>query len=271
MPNFNNSRPLFLSIFSGLLLSFIFPRWDMDLLAWVALVPLFFAIKDQPLHRAALYGFFAGIAFYFCGLSWITVTLVNYGRQPPALSWICLGFLVFYLSGYIALFCYLCKCWSRNNPFYFFILAPFIWTALEYLRSTHSEYGFSWLGLGYSQFQTLPVIQITEFTGVYGVSTLIVAVNAALYYLANACIRRNDTTSFYPVKQRVLVAGSTIGALAICLGFGVSALNSSDSGNPGSSLKIALAQGNIEQKLKWDPLYSQRINQIYRNLTLKAA
>ena len=46
--------------------------------------------------------------------------------------------------------------------------------------------GFPWGLLGYSQHAQLPVIQIAELGGVYGVSFLIVAVNAALAGLADA-------------------------------------------------------------------------------------
>jgi apolipoprotein N-acyltransferase len=101
---------------------------------------------------------------------------------------------------------------------------------------------------------------------------LIVGVNAACYYLIT-CFIRDGKSPHPPVIQRVLVAGSTLAILAVCLGFGVSALHSSDQETPapGAKLKIALAQGNIEQKLKWDPEYSRRIIQTYRDLTLKAA
>lgn len=264
VPNLKNLRPLALSIFSGLLLVSIFPRFNLEAVAWVALVPLFFAIENQSLPRAALYGFLTGVIFYFCGLSWITITLVNYGHQPEALSWVCLGFLVFYLSAYIALFCYLVKGWSAGNPVYFFVLAPFVWTSLEYARSTHSEYGFSWLGLGYSQFLNLPVIQIAEITGVYGISALIVLVNAAMYHLIKAYVFRRGEQSG---RLTLLVSTITVTAAGVCLGYGAHALSV-----PGdrSTLKVALAQGNIDQDRKWNPAYRENINKIYRDLTLKA-
>ncbi|OGW19739.1 MAG: apolipoprotein N-acyltransferase, partial [Nitrospinae bacterium RIFCSPLOWO2_12_FULL_47_7] len=268
MPNLKNLKPLILSIFSGLLLVLIFPRFNLELLAWVALIPLFFAIENQTLPLAALYGFLTGAVFYFCGLSWITITLVNYGRQPEGLSWVCLGFLVFYLSAYIALFCYLAKRLSGGNPFYFFILAPFVWISLEYIRSTHSEYGFSWLGLGYSQFLNLPLIQFASITGVYGISMLIVAVNAAIYLLINTCVFHRGKTNW---PQTILAAGIAIVAVGICFLYGEQALRSSALANRAPTVKVALIQGNIDQNQKWNPLYSERINNIYRDLSLKAA
>ncbi|MBI4385072.1 MAG: apolipoprotein N-acyltransferase, partial [Nitrospinae bacterium] len=309
VPNFKSARPFVLSVLTGVLLILIFPGFDLEPLAWVALVPLFFAIEDQPLPRAALCGLLAGVVFYFGGLSWVTNTLVDYGHQPPALSWLVLGILVLYLSFYVSLFCYLVKRFSRGNPLFFFLLAPPLWTALEYLRSTHPEYGFSWLGLGYSQYATLPVIQVAEWTGVYGISTLIVLVNAAVHYLANVwyfrgsdapassmnppgplCkgeaipasapagggVRSNGTlAASWPGR----VAGVTVFVVCVCLGYGYYVLSGEAPGNaperdgpaPRRPMKIALLQGNIEQGRKWDPAHSGKVWQTYRRLTLEAA
>ena len=83
----------------------------------------------------------------------------------------------------------------EENHIKFFLFAPALWVSLENLRSSHSEYGFSWLGLGYSQFQNLPVIQLAEWTGVYGVSWLILLVNCGLY-LSWKCWRQQKQKEF---------------------------------------------------------------------------
>src|SRR5436189_5988426 len=57
--------------------------------------------------------------------------------------------------------------------------APFLWGAGEWSRG-HLLGRFPWGLLGYSQYLHLNVIQIAELAGVYGVSLVIVAVNAAL-------------------------------------------------------------------------------------------
>ena len=171
-----------MALLSGLLLLFTFPRFDFEILAWGALVPLFFAIQNQPLARATWLGFGAGMVFYFFGLFWVTNTLTNYGNLPLWLSIPVLGLLAAYLSFFVAIFCHLLCRFSSGSTLFFFLLAPPLWTGLEYLRSTHGDYGFSWLGLGYSQYLSGSVIQMADITGVYGVSALIVLVNAALFY-----------------------------------------------------------------------------------------
>lgn len=288
MKNLKESSGYLLSALSGLMLILIFPRFDVEILAWFALVPLFFAIQNQSLGRASLYGFIAGMIFYFFGLIWIADTVVNFGHVPKLLGYLILGLLAAYLSFYIALFCCLVCRWSRGRPLYVFILAPPLWTRLEYIRSTHLEYGFSWLGLGYSQYKSLAVIQIAEYTGVYGVAALIVLVNAALYCLLHAGLAGQD---FRPPKgQTAGIAGVAALALALCLGYGVHALDRYDVAVPGKApstyaerdlaggaaapghppLLVALVQGNIEQDMKWNPLYRSQVMRTYAHLTRKA-
>ncbi|MGY8766637.1 MAG: hypothetical protein ACKVI5_07230, partial [Nitrospinaceae bacterium] len=49
-----------LSLFSGLFLVLIFPQYNLEFIAWFALIPLLFAIQNQPLGTVAARGFFAG-------------------------------------------------------------------------------------------------------------------------------------------------------------------------------------------------------------------
>ena len=251
-----------LSAMSGILLVLIFPRFNFEILAWLAFIPLFSAIESKTPQLAALSGFITGMVFYTSGLSWINNTLINYGNLPQVVSFMVLGLLSAYLSLYTALFCYLITMVCKNNKGVYFLFAPALWTALEYIRSTHSEYGFSWLGLGYSQFLSLPVIQMAEYTGVYGVSWLIMLVNVGFYLTWKSWNGRPDT------NMGVRFLSVTILVLALWVGYGSLALNRTVKG---PSLKVALIQGNIEQAMKWNPVYQKLVMSKYKNLTLKAA
>jgi apolipoprotein N-acyltransferase len=247
---------------SGVLLVLIFPRYNFEILAWFAFIPLFLAIEAKTPQFAALSGFITGMVFYALGLSWINNTLINYGNLPQILSFMVLGILAAYLSFYTALFCYLTRRVCKDNQGLLFLFVPVLWTALEYIRSTHSEYGFSWLGLGYSQFQTLPVIQMAEVTGVYGVSWLIMLVNVGLY-LALKSWKRGPS-----MNMGVRFLSVTMLVLVLWAGYGSFALNRTDKA---SSLTVALIQGNIEQAIKWNPVYQKVVMSKYKELTLKAA
>ena len=57
---------------------------------------------------------------------------------------------------------------------------PITWTAVEWIR-TYFPIGFPWNLLGYAAYQNLTLIQFAEFTGVYGVSALIILFNVVIY------------------------------------------------------------------------------------------
>jgi apolipoprotein N-acyltransferase len=266
--SFKNLRPWALAAFSGMLLVLIFPRFDLEFLAWFAFVPLFIAIQDQPLARSVWLGFTTGMVFYFFGLHWVINTLTNYGNLPLWLGYPTLLLLAAYLSLYLGLFCYLLKRLGRDNSAYFLAFAPLIWTALEWARSTDAHLGFSWLGLGYSQYLTFPVIQGADITGIYGVSALIMLVNATLYLIIKQKLYQNEILPNNGLMVRATALTSTV--LLLWLAYGYWSLSKYDS--PGTkSLKIALAQGNIPQHQKWDSRFREKVFDTYSNLTLKAS
>src|SRR3989449_11333348 len=78
---------------------------------------------------------------------------------------------------------------SRLGRGWGLVAAPGLWVAGEWIRGWLMG-GFPWGLLGYSQHRALSVIQIAEFGGVYAVSLIIVAVNAALASWCVLGIRR---------------------------------------------------------------------------------
>ncbi|MBI4640721.1 MAG: hypothetical protein HY731_08505, partial [Candidatus Tectomicrobia bacterium] len=95
---------LFLALSSGALLALSFPLPDMGYLAWIALVPLFLALKGKSLTQAFWLGEATGVAYYFFALLWITNTMTNYGGLPTSLSLGILLLMSIYLGLFIALF-----------------------------------------------------------------------------------------------------------------------------------------------------------------------
>src|SRR3972149_586550 len=90
MVNCNRMKPLLnnilLTISSAILLTLAFPKYDMWILAWVGLIPLFFVVSRNIRKRVFLWCWFSGSLFYFLTVNWITHTMTQYGSPPLRLS-----------------------------------------------------------------------------------------------------------------------------------------------------------------------------------------
>jgi len=166
---------IFLSILAGLLLVLSFPPFSIDLLIWIALLPLFFAIQATSIRESLNLGAITGLVFFGGTLYWFH-RIFLFGLTS-------LGFIGL-LSLSFAIFCALLKFFQRRaRSLSLMVIAPILWVAVESLRSDHWPLGFPWMQLGYSQFQRIPLIQIASLVGVSGLSYLIVLVNSSLYNL----------------------------------------------------------------------------------------
>ena len=90
-------------------------------------------------------------------------------------------YLIVYLGSYFGFFglafSFLTK---RFNLTEVFLMAPFLWVSLEFIRSNMGFMAHPWPLLGHSQVPYPQVIQIASFSGAYGVSFLIVIINSAV-------------------------------------------------------------------------------------------
>src|SRR6185436_20601655 len=87
--------------------------------------------------------------------------------------------LVAYQSAFVAVFAVVLRRIIMGYGRPALMAAPLVWAATE-LGRTYILSGFPWVLVGYSQTTVLPVAQFASLFGVYGVSMLVVAVNAAL-------------------------------------------------------------------------------------------
>src|SRR5262249_8352540 len=93
--------------------------------------------------------------------------------------------LALYCSLFFPVALFLIRRLERGTALPLVITVPLAWTALEFLRA-HLITGFAWYFLGHSQHAFLPLIQIADLTGVYGITFLVAAVNAILFELLSA-------------------------------------------------------------------------------------
>ncbi|MCX8012146.1 MAG: apolipoprotein N-acyltransferase, partial [Desulfobacterota bacterium] len=173
---------LLLSLISGILLTLSFPKINFSFLAWVGFFPFFLAIENRPPGEAFFLGWLAGIAHFATLLYWVTIAMTNYGGFSLWISTFLLILLSLYLGLYVGIFGGLLSFFRSRYLYVSIFVPPILWVLLEYLR-THLLSGFPWGLLGYSQFRHLYLIQISDLTGVYGVSFLLVLVNVSSYLI----------------------------------------------------------------------------------------
>ncbi|OGS18567.1 MAG: apolipoprotein N-acyltransferase [Elusimicrobia bacterium RIFOXYA2_FULL_40_6] len=251
-----NKVNYFLAVLTGILLFLSFPKTNLSFLAWIAIIPLLFSIQKVKPLKAFFIGLISGIVFYCGYLYWLVPTFIASGE-----SWF-LGLLILllisvYLALYIASFCFVVKYFEFTGIVYSVFCAS-LWVFLEYLRG-HFFSGIPGGILGYTQWNFLPIIQISDIAGVYGVSFLIVLVNAALFKSVKSVNFKSQVSSFIFI--------STVFAACLIYGF----FKLSNTPKPLSQVKISVLQGNIDQYKKWDQRFANEIIDIYDKLAKDTA
>ena len=242
---------------SGLLLFFSFPMHGYGIVAWTALVPLFFALRNATPGGGFRIGFLAGVVAHIGIFYWIVYVVVHYGYLPVYAAIGAMLLLAVYLSLYTACFA-AAVVFLKGKGAPLFLSAPLAWTILEFLRA-HLLTGFPWASLAYSQYLYAKVIQIADITGIYGITWAIVMVNALLYELLSERRQRRR------LWVETAFAGVVIAAILVYGHVRSAEIEAVLEGAP--NLPVALVQGNIEQSVKWDPLYQSQTVDIYGSLS----
>jgi len=173
------------AIVSAILLILAFPGFEYWFLAWVALMPLFFAIEreKESIVRSFLVGWLFGLIFFFGTCWWLTFAPITYAGMP----WLLVYFFMFCAAAVVGIFpgifAALFSILLKRFGSYAILSAPFLWTFTEFLRMWLT--GNNWNAIGYSQAflpwwmkLAFPAnIELASVGGVYlvGFSVLIIA------------------------------------------------------------------------------------------------
>jgi len=273
------------AISSGLLYAFCFAPFNQAWLCWLALTPLLAAIwfsgaeAKRRWRRDLALGYVAGLAFFWTVFFWLRTVTV------PGLVLVGL-----YMAIYFALWSWICGLlrpslrapavvnrwmqpppnsllsstgsapasespqsrspWLRstNNLRLAFLLAA-VWVAQEWLRSLVLT-GWGWNTLGTALHAQLTLIQITEFTGVAGLSFLVAFANVILLTTVRRFILEIHVRPMRPHYDLTLTMAAIVGVM----GFGLRALQVHRPANP---LHVALVQPNIPRDQKFNAEFAQ--------------
>ena len=139
------------------------------------------------------------------------------------------------------------------------------WVLIEWTRTWFLG-GFPWLPLAASQWQRASILQIASYTGAYGVSFVLVAVNIGFGAYAHRLFREGETG----LRKRSQEFFLAMFLLLVCLSVHVQeAFNRNRYSVPAA--RVALVQPYIPQDVKWDPAKGPGILAILQQTTAAAA
>lgn len=204
-------------------------------------------------RRAAARGGLFGLGVYGVGISWIFISLHDYGHAPAPFAALATFLVVLVMALYIALLGGLITRWGPPpGPARWLLATPALWTLLDWVRSWLFT-GFPWLALGYSQSDT-PLGNLAPYLGVWGVGWAVALSAGLLWTLAHSVSGR----------ARLLWLG-----LLLTLWLGAWGLGQLRWVEPvGAPLRVALVQGNVAQEQKWEPEVMEETLSRYVRLSL---
>lgn len=235
-----------LAVISGVLVGLSYPPLHLGFIMWFGLIPLIHVLLNVKPGQAAKFAFLASITANFISLHWIGF---NSGAGFIAVFASLIG-AVIYLGIFWSGFGYLVSFIEKRNSKGLLVL-PFVWVAMELLRSL-GALGFPWINLGLTQTEYLPLVQIADITGSYGISFWIILINIG-FYLALISID----------KRKYLIITSLI--FVLVFGYGLIRINTAKniSSKP---ISIAITQSNINPDEKWEPELREEIFSLMHSL-----
>lgn len=265
--------PWLLAALGGALIALCFPPFEQDSLAWIALTPLIAALwfspragRWRPLRLFGL-GYLAGLVFFWISLFWVT--------EVTRLGWFIFAFYLAFFPALWALFAGivcrprdpvpgrpLSECqWLRSfHNLRLAIRGAAAWAGLEWLRGALFT-GFGWNSFGVALWKNTALIQIADFSGVAGISFLIVLVNLILVITVRRIMFEAGRVKLRPHFDFTI----TLALISAAFAYGIIHINQPK--EKSYLLSVAAVQANIPQGDKWNPESEPKILETYRRLT----
>ncbi len=243
-----------LPVLSGVLLGVSFPTYPfirLELLAWVALVPLLISLRGEFSFRS-FFGRVYTSMLIFCAISlwWVSLATLPGGLLTVFVQAVCstVPFLLFFVSKKL-----------RSYRFALFSL-PFIWVAWEWLY-IGQDLSFGWLVFGNSQALLNRMIQYADVTGVWGVSFWLLCFNVLAV----------DAWWRFRVRKKVFIHAALLAVMVVLpLGYSSVVFTNDELRQTRPTVKVSLIQPNIDPFEKWKKYSSLDIMHIYFSMTDRA-
>jgi len=237
----------FFALIAGILFTLAFAPFDYAFLAPIALIILFASWRQVTPGRALLRGYLFGLGSFGLGVSWVYISIHDFGRAGVLSSGALTSLFVMFWALFPALAGYISAKIPGNKQL---IGMSLIWVSIEYFRGALVLNGFPWLLGAYSQLET-PLAGYIPVLGAYGTGFLLaLTASLAVLVLQNKQLR-------LPLSIVIIVVWGT-GNLLQAIKW-TNAI--------GDPIRVSLIQGNIGQDQKWRPENRMNTLQLYQKLT----
>ncbi len=249
IPMKHNLQFVLVSIVAGAIYPFGFAPfawWPLTLVS----VAIMFSLWAKLNRRDALWSaLIYGLVVYGVGVSWVYVSMVNFGGMAPFMAVIAVVLFALLLSTFLLVLVMVYK-WIEADftaLYQQIFLLPVLWVVFEGLRGSVLT-GFSWLQLGYALVDTWYSGWAT-IAGVLMVSFIGATIAGMLAY----SVRVNETRAYFLV-------GTILGVLTL----GSWSISSVRWTEPvGQPIDVTLVQADIPLAQKWLPEHREDIMQTY--------
>ena len=234
-----------LLLLSGLLLGLAYPPNPVGLLGSVGLVPLLIALERARSYKELIRWSYGSLVIFSALSSWWVGSWQ--AKADPFLMISCTLLVIIHpLFFLVPLVIYR---WVRQRSSLFFALAflPFLWCGGEYLHAL-SDASYPWLTLGNTQTYNIYYIQFIEFTGVWGLSFLLLVQNVALAAMLFALDRAERE------QRRIFTICTALLAVTLVPPFlyGFYVLGEARTKIPAKAITVTVVQPNVDPWEKWN-------------------
>ena len=246
---------------AAFLYSFAFPGLvsanGLGFIGFFALVPVFAVIRNTTWKLTPVYGFFYGFVFYLFFNYWLKTF------HPLAIL------IVPIIKGgeMVVLFPAL-KAAQKLFKKYGYVVEGIIWVAYSYISQDWFA-GYPYGTLGTAAYQYLPFIQIAEFTGIWGVTLLMVLPQTFLAFILLETMRnRLESFSAY-CRQHLIFLVSYAIVLVATLIYGFASISYWRAQEPEKTWKVATIQHSADTWKGGYTTYKNNFNNL-RRMSLEA-
>ncbi len=161
--------PYLAAVVSALLMWAAFPPLDLGPLAFVAPIPLFWALRRvEQGFEAIMIGFLWGTIFFGILLFWISVL--------GFIAWVP---LVLLMASYFAAYSFIVWIFRLWPAWRWWLIVVGAWAAIEFVRARFPFGGFPWGNIGYAASGVTPLLGTVQWIGPAGWTVVAVAFAAA--------------------------------------------------------------------------------------------